>query len=525
MLHDHLLFRPDICEYRSGCSDHHRQLGRSAGSACQPDRDLLGASTEGLPELVDDRFGDGLAAQVTIFNTLGENLSIHPSYAANPAIHSWAEYDYFCGGSNQMAMVGYALFQGYYSQENFSLAGQPMQLAPFVELPCANWPDPTSIVFLPHNDTAEVYGTGGGGIVEPISVPATTESCSTNGAATQCGEGTGLYGYWNTSAPLTFQQAAVGSPFFRYLPPGAYTIAAQDVWNQTVYAHFQVTQASAVTTTSTSQTTAQPLIEIATPSASTSNSSLGLRLVLQLSATGPSGGSLTIGLSAVNLLNSTRTVSYADDWAYPQGGLTENDYCAFPASLAFGVFSGNLSLGNYKDGNPLPLTNTNVQLSCTITLVPTSFAPLGNESVGQSLTGYWTGGINTPAPGVFVTFPSGVYTVIGVDEWGQLLLLHFVVPGAATTTSGSGGTTSTTSTTSSSPTSTLTTSTTSITAAASSPTTASGTAATTQLGPTVTGTNSSFSASYILLIMVAAAAMLSVALIRPRGAKKRGASV
>jgi hypothetical protein len=177
---------------------------------------------------------------VTIFNKLDENLSLTPSYAANPAIHSWAEYDYFCGGGNQMAMVGYALFQGYYSQENSSLAGKPMQLAPFVELPCATWPDPTSIVFLPHNDTAKVYGTGGGGIVEPISVPATTESCSTNGGTTNCGAGTGLFGYWNTSAPLNFQQAAVGSPFFRYLPLGEYTLAVQDVWNQTVYAHFQV---------------------------------------------------------------------------------------------------------------------------------------------------------------------------------------------------------------------------------------------------------------------------------------------
>jgi hypothetical protein len=184
--------------------------------------------------------GRALGAQVTIFNKLDENLSLTPSYAANPAIHSWAEYDYFCGGGNQMAMVGYALFQGYYSQENSSLAGKPMQLAPFVELPCATWPDPTSIVFLPHNDTAKVYGTGGGGIVEPISVPATTESCSTNGGTTNCGAGTGLFGYWNTSAPLNFQQAAVGSPFFRYLPLGEYTLAVQDVWNQTVYAHFQV---------------------------------------------------------------------------------------------------------------------------------------------------------------------------------------------------------------------------------------------------------------------------------------------
>ena len=257
-------------------------------------------------------------------------------------------------------------------------------------------------------------------------------------------------------------------------------------------------------------TTAQPSIEVATPSAFTSNSSLGLRLVLQLSATGPSDGNLMIGLSAVNLLNSTRTVPYADDWAYPQGGLTENDYCAFPASLAFGVFSGNLSLSDYKTGNPLPLYNTNVQRSCTITLVPTSFTPFGNQSVGQTITGYWTGGINTSTPGVFMTFPPGVYTVIGADEWGQLLLLHFAVPGATTTTSGSGGTTSTTSTTTSSPTTALTNSTTSTTAATSLPTTSPSTSSSSQ------ASSSSISLAYLILVVVVAEIILLLGLAAPR---------
>ena len=193
--------------------------------------------------------GTEVAAQVTLFNSLDENLSLAPSSPTNSSIQSWNGYDYFCDGYGRIPEVGYALFQGYYSQNNLSLAGTPVQLAPFVELPCATWAGPSSIVFLPHSDTAEVYGTGGDGVVEPMSFPATTESCSTNGGTTQCGVGTGLFGYWNTSAPLNFQQAAIGSPFFRYFAPGAYTLAAQDVWNQTVYAHFLVTQASAGTTT------------------------------------------------------------------------------------------------------------------------------------------------------------------------------------------------------------------------------------------------------------------------------------
>ena len=176
---------------------------------------------------------------MTVFNTLGENLSLAPSYAANPAIHSWAEYDYFCGGYNQMAMVGYALFQGYYSQENFSLAGHPCSSPPSLSCRAPPGLTPPQSCSCPTTTPRRSTGQEGARSWNRSSIPATTESCYTNGG-TYCGVGTGLFGYWNTSAPLSFQQAAVGSPFFRYLPLGEYTLAVQDVWNQTVYAHFEV---------------------------------------------------------------------------------------------------------------------------------------------------------------------------------------------------------------------------------------------------------------------------------------------
>ena len=523
--------------------------------------------------------GSPLTAQVSLFNTLTGGLSLSANYSANPNIANWDLYDTLCGLSSVGDTFGFALFQGHYAAGNLSQAGSPMLLTPPWATSCPNRSYNQAYIqnveFAPDSSVATLSSSSPSSTFEPqaigMMVDATTGSCkaspysatvtegedgtTTTSTGTQysisCGSngGSSLYGYWTAPANggyVTLNGASNSTAtagmgliqsYFHQFAPGSYTIVAEDMWNQTVYAHFQVTEgvtsesssstssASTSTTTSSSQAPTESLIQIPVTSASTSNSSLEIGLVMHLSASGPSGGNLTIGLSAVNLLNSTRAVPYANDWAYPQGGLTENDYCAFPDSLAFGIFSGNLSLSNYMTGNPLPLHDTNVQRSCTRTLVPTSFAPLGNESVGQAVTGYWTGGINTSTQGVFMTFPSGVYTVIGVDEWGQVLLLHFVVPGAATTTSGSGGTTSTTSTTSSSPTSTLTTSATTTSAATTSPATASGTAATTQLGPTLTGASSSISATYILQIAVTVAVISSVALMRPRGAKKRGASV
>jgi hypothetical protein len=40
--------------------------------------------------------------------------------------------------------------------------------------------------------------------------------------------------------------------------------------------------------------------------------------------------------------------------------------------------------------------------------------------------GYWTGdGGRTPA--IYHWFESGIYTVVGEDEWGRIALMHFVV--------------------------------------------------------------------------------------------------
>jgi hypothetical protein len=51
-------------------------------------------------------------------------------------------------------------------------------------------------------------------------------------------------------------------------------------------------------------------------------------------------------------------------------------------------------------------------------------------SAGITLKGYWTGD-SVPK---FTYFTTGVYTVVGGDEWGNLAFVHFTVSDSVTTT-------------------------------------------------------------------------------------------
>ena len=202
--------------------------------------------------------GSGITAQIAVFNTLDQNLSLTPTYQANSTILTWNGHDFFCGNSGDplRAMVGYALFSGDYSAGNISLAGDPLQLAPPVGISCVTYETPDSVVFLPENDTIEYPAPGNqGGIVDRLALAASTESCENPTPGTYyCGASKGLSGYWNTTgvAYLQDQEAAIGSNYFVYFPPGEYTLAVQDDWGQTLYAHFQVTRVSAASSSSTS---------------------------------------------------------------------------------------------------------------------------------------------------------------------------------------------------------------------------------------------------------------------------------
>jgi hypothetical protein len=205
--------------------------------------------------------GGTIASGITLLNSLDENLTLIPTNPANPMLANWNDYDSFSGGTPLISMVGYALFQGYYSAGNISVADNPLRLAPYVNVDDISYPIPSTVVFLPESEIAVLYLPGSaGGITESITAEASNLSCVNTFSETyECRGDSGLSGYWNTTALLMTQQASLGSRYFHHFSPGEYTLAVQDMWNQSVYAHFQVTpQAGTTSSTSSSSSPSVP---------------------------------------------------------------------------------------------------------------------------------------------------------------------------------------------------------------------------------------------------------------------------
>jgi hypothetical protein len=196
--------------------------------------------------------GSPLTAQVSLFNTLDTNLSLTPDLPANstnvPAkstIGSWNSYDFFCGSNPTWSLAGYALFGGYYSSGNISSAGKPLTMIPPVLIECPASTSPDRIVFLPDGSRAVAYyAQSASADASEAAMNATTATCAyTSEDETNCSGSTSLFGYWNSTADVFLQNATTSSQYFHYFSPGEYTLAVQDMWNQTIYAHFQVVAA------------------------------------------------------------------------------------------------------------------------------------------------------------------------------------------------------------------------------------------------------------------------------------------
>lgn len=176
-------------------------------------------------------------------------------------------------------------------------------------------------------------------------------------------------------------------------------------------------------------------------------------LGLSLQAEPGLNGNYTFTVRVSNLLDSVNNVSGADvwaKWARTQDSLDPCGPIPFPysdAAVEFAVVQGHYGENNYSMSEALPLYDTRVPHTCGGLLVPIvdpgklysyAFQPLndtflfpsgssvyfhGAASVTVTTSGYWTGGRNGAAA-VFVPFPPGVYTLIGADEWGDVVFLQ-----------------------------------------------------------------------------------------------------
>jgi len=181
-------------------------------------------------------------AQISLHNTLDQNLSLSVESSSDQAFGNWSQYDSICGDTGQFGtLFGYALFSGHYVAQNFSLAPAPLQLAPQLPLPCVGGGgEYGTVVFLPNSS----IGVINGGMPHQVAENATTGYCVNypNGS-TGCGGGGGIIGYWDTSALIG--DGTLTSPDFVRLPPGQYTLVVMDAWGGAAFAEFEVTSTTA----------------------------------------------------------------------------------------------------------------------------------------------------------------------------------------------------------------------------------------------------------------------------------------
>jgi hypothetical protein len=202
----------------------------------------------------------------------------------------------------------------------------------------------------------------------------------------------------------------------------------------------------------------EPAITISTPesSASATNPSNGLRLDLQLSAN--SSGNLYVTVDAYNTLDSVNNVTGANDWAIPSNSL--RSICDNQVA-AYAVYQGNYGADNFTNASPLVLDTPGAGNICQV-LSPSAvysfspesgvahsqagvFSPVAmskNVTLSDSSYGYYTCGTTAPsfkpqngsglwtcgtiAPS-FNPFPPGGYTVVALDQWGDVAVLQFTV--------------------------------------------------------------------------------------------------
>ena len=168
------------------------------------------------------------------------------------------------------------------------------------------------------------------------------------------------------------------------------------------------------------------------------NQTLGLELRLNLATNSLTGG-LLVNIQEENLLDRINNVSASDQWRVPPANMT-GYYMG--GILGFAIYQGTVDLSNLSTAKPLPLLEPGSMINCPYCsslryylfqpLSDNATAPPGGTfpyyssssiqvSLNDTISGYWTSSTQ------FMYFPSGIYTVAALDQWGQVALLQFEV--------------------------------------------------------------------------------------------------
>lgn len=231
--------------------------------------------------------GENISAEISVVNTLSTNAFLKPDFSANPGINSLIG-DEACGTPPLFGIVNFALYQGHLTAANFSQAGPPLGLYPPVVTFC---PNPhydqdyiQTIEFSPQSDQATLsanstyavqfrtetlamelnpettfcktvsyqFSDSGGGLVNGTMVETSTSGTALSALCGCCSAGN-LSGYWMANDSVSFnpsnpsdlnssvlQGMATLRQDYHQFGAGAYTLVAEDLWDQMVFAYFDV---------------------------------------------------------------------------------------------------------------------------------------------------------------------------------------------------------------------------------------------------------------------------------------------
>jgi hypothetical protein len=176
---------------------------------------------------------------------------------------------------------------------------------------------------------------------------------------------------------------------------------------------------------------------------STVISKYGLSLTLSLnSTTYHPGEQISVTIDEKNILAVENNIHAADEW--PVQGLNLGPCGMLNYPFGISILKGYYDIKSVAAITPLQLFDPNAVYHCPMILagiisydfqpgsdvaaIYTSydyFTPLSiNMTAKVASSGFWTG---SRPNATFSNFTPGIYTVVGGDEWGALVILHFTI--------------------------------------------------------------------------------------------------
>jgi hypothetical protein len=172
-----------------------------------------------------------------------------------------------------------------------------------------------------------------------------------------------------------------------------------------------------------------------------------LRLELSLNSSAIiRGQSIKIDVNLTNTLVGYSSVIRASGWpvsalSLPPFFISDCPPSASSYPLGIALYTGNYVLANISSGEPMHLTAPGTYYcSNTGNFSGYYFSPMSNRALltpndtttlsvqaFKSVNGSWVVGGPPNYTPRFVLFPSGIYTVVEGDEWGDILFLYFQV--------------------------------------------------------------------------------------------------